>query len=149
MLLNNFESALQLSNGFSERRKNFNDLLAYTASNFTVSDSASSDEEYGNRYNFALAAWLAGDVERANKHLMLAGNTAEPTFLRMIMTGTDISEGKLNQEQVDELVSICKDSLEFYQTIRPEDIHLIESRPGKTMKQFMTECLVELSRIAR
>jgi acyl carrier protein len=150
ILLNDFESALELSIGFTERTKSFQNLLKHTTEDhFTLGDSAFSDDAHGDHYNFALAAWLAGDVERANKHLMLAGNTAEPTFLRMIMTGTDISKGQLNQEQVDELVSICEDSLEFYKTIRPEDTHLIKSRPGKTTKEFMTECLVELSRMSK
>ena len=150
ILLNDFESALELSIGFSERTKNFQSLLKHTTEDhFTLGDSAFSDDAHGDHYNFALAAWLAGDVERTNKHLMLAGDTAEPIFLRMIVAGSDVSESKLNQEQVAELVGICEDSLKFYKTIKPEDAHLIKSRTGKTMKEFMTECLVELSRMSK
>ena len=150
ILLNDFESALELSIGFSERRKNFQNMLKYTTEDhIALGDLAFSDDAHGDHYNFALAAWLAGDVERTNKHLMLAGDTAEPTFLRMIVAGSDVSESKLDQEQVAELVSICEDSLEFYKTIKPEDAHMIKSHPGKTTKEFMTECLVELSRMSK
>jgi acyl carrier protein len=82
ILLNDFESALELSIGFTERTKSFQNLLKHTTEDhFALGDSAFSDDAHGDHYNFALAAWLAGDVERTNKHLMLAGDAAEPTFL--------------------------------------------------------------------
>jgi acyl carrier protein len=149
ILLNDFEAALELSVGLSERSKGFKEILELTDFYDQFEYFALADDPRNHNYNFALAAWLSGDVAASNKHLMLAGDTAEPVFLRMIMSGSDISKGQLSQEQVAELVSICEDSLEFYKTIRPEDTHLIKSRSGKTTKEFMTECLVELSRLSR
>jgi hypothetical protein len=99
--------------------------------------------------NFSLWTWLSGDEKRAETMLGLAGDGAEPEFLRSTINGMPVSKMKLDEIQVAELIGIYERSIEDFERIKSFDSTVIESWDGKTLAQFAAESIVILREFQR